>query len=73
MHSLIIFVLDSIRYGRLIFESAAYVPAPVSKQKGWISHLHSGHALDKSSPNVNLPSGRCYRCNCRCPRRSRHL
>ncbi|KYN39348.1 hypothetical protein ALC56_06274, partial [Trachymyrmex septentrionalis] len=33
----------------LIFESAAYVPAPVSGQKGWISHLHSGHALDKSA------------------------
>ncbi|KYM86406.1 hypothetical protein ALC53_04106 [Atta colombica] len=31
----------------LIFESAVYVPAPVSGQKGWISHLHSGHALDK--------------------------
>lgn len=51
-----------MRYGRLIFESAAYVPAPASGQKGWISHLHLGHALDKSSSNVNMPSDRRYRC-----------
>lgn len=34
---------------------AAYVAAPVNGQKGWISHLRSGHALDKSSP-VTLPA-----------------
>lgn len=62
-----------MRYGRLIFQSTAYVPAPVSGQKGWISHLHSGHALDKSPRNVNLPSGRRYRCNCNRSRHSRHL
>lgn len=45
-------VLDFIRYGRLIFKSAGRVAAPVNGQKGWISHLHSGHALDKSPRNV---------------------